>query len=97
MRVVQVRSRVGRSIDAQFAGGADVVHAITYLKHPADTERIRERPRRAGCAGFPHALVASRAVAQVVAPNQRTARNTTPARYNGPKISLLYRASHSGR
>jgi enamine deaminase RidA (YjgF/YER057c/UK114 family) len=37
----------------------DIVHAITYLKHPADAQRIRAKLRKAGFAGFPHALVAA--------------------------------------
>jgi hypothetical protein len=36
-----------------------VVHAITYLKHPADAARIRLKLRSAGFVGFPHALVAA--------------------------------------
>jgi hypothetical protein len=35
------------------------VHAITYLRHPADAERIREKLSKAGFVGFPHALVAA--------------------------------------
>jgi enamine deaminase RidA (YjgF/YER057c/UK114 family) len=46
-------------LEGQGAGFADVVHAITYLKHSADAERIQEKLRRAGFAGFPHALVAA--------------------------------------
>jgi enamine deaminase RidA (YjgF/YER057c/UK114 family) len=46
-------------LQGQGARLADVVHAITYLKHPADAERIRDKLRRAGFAGFPHALVAA--------------------------------------
>ena len=41
----------------QGAGFGDVVSAITYLKHPADAARLRERIRAAGFEGFPHALV----------------------------------------
>jgi enamine deaminase RidA (YjgF/YER057c/UK114 family) len=44
-------------LQGQGAGFADVVHAITYLKHSADADRIRERLRRAGFQGFPHAFV----------------------------------------
>ena len=43
----------------QGANFGDVVSAITYLKHPADEGRLRERLRVAGFAGFPHALVAA--------------------------------------
>ena len=35
----------------------DVVHAITYLKHPADAQRLRTKIKEAGFEGFPHALV----------------------------------------
>jgi enamine deaminase RidA (YjgF/YER057c/UK114 family) len=46
-------------LDGQGAGFGDVVSAITYLKHPADATRLREKLRQAGFAGFPHALVAA--------------------------------------
>lgn len=38
---------------------ADVAHAITYVKHPADAERVRARLHAAGFEGFPHAMVAA--------------------------------------
>ena len=41
----------------QGASFGDVVSAITYLKHPTDAVRLREKFRRAGFEGFPHALV----------------------------------------
>ena len=41
----------------QGAGYGDVVSAITYLKHPADADRLRRKLRSAGFEGFPHALV----------------------------------------
>jgi enamine deaminase RidA (YjgF/YER057c/UK114 family) len=41
----------------QGANFSDVVSAITYLKHPADAARLREKVRAAGFEGFPHALV----------------------------------------
>lgn len=44
-------------LERQGARFADIVHAITYVKHAADAERLRERLRTAGFAGFPHALV----------------------------------------
>jgi 2-iminobutanoate/2-iminopropanoate deaminase len=44
-------------LEGQGAGFGDVVSAITYLKHPADAERLREKFRAAGFEGFPHALV----------------------------------------
>jgi enamine deaminase RidA (YjgF/YER057c/UK114 family) len=46
-------------LEGQGARFADVVHAVTYLKHPADAARIREKLRKAGFTGFPHALVAA--------------------------------------
>jgi enamine deaminase RidA (YjgF/YER057c/UK114 family) len=46
-------------LEGQGARFADVVHAITYLRHPADAERIRGKLRKAGFVGFPHALVAA--------------------------------------
>jgi enamine deaminase RidA (YjgF/YER057c/UK114 family) len=44
-------------LERQGARYADVVHAITYVKHSADAERVRARLRAAGFAGFPHAVV----------------------------------------
>jgi len=49
----------------QGADFGDVVSAITYLKHPADAGRLREKIRAAGFEGFPHALV----VAQICRPD----------------------------
>ena len=46
-------------LDGQDASFGDVVSAITYLKHPADAERLRVKLREAGFEGFPHALVAA--------------------------------------
>ncbi|MCM2312919.1 MAG: Rid family hydrolase [Steroidobacteraceae bacterium] len=46
-------------LEGQGARFADVVHAITYVKHPADAERVRARLQAAGFGGFPHALVAA--------------------------------------
>ena len=46
-------------LEGQGADFGDVVSAITYLKHPADAARLREKIRAAGFAGFPHALVAA--------------------------------------
>jgi enamine deaminase RidA (YjgF/YER057c/UK114 family) len=46
-------------LEGQGADFSDVVSAVTYLKHPADAGRLRERLRVAGFAGFPHALVAA--------------------------------------
>jgi enamine deaminase RidA (YjgF/YER057c/UK114 family) len=46
-------------LERQGAGFRDVVSAITYLKHPADAGRLREKLAAAGFTGFPHALVAA--------------------------------------
>jgi enamine deaminase RidA (YjgF/YER057c/UK114 family) len=46
-------------LEGQGARFGDVVSAITYLKHPADARRLREKLCEAGFAGFPHALVAA--------------------------------------
>ncbi len=43
----------------QGANFGDVVSAITYLKHPADAVRLRQKLHQAGFEGFPHALVAA--------------------------------------
>ncbi len=44
-------------LERQGARFGDIVHAITYVKHAADAERLREKLRTAGFCGFPHALV----------------------------------------
>jgi enamine deaminase RidA (YjgF/YER057c/UK114 family) len=46
-------------LERQGAGFGDVVSAITYLRRPADAERLREMFRAAGFEGFPNALVAA--------------------------------------
>jgi enamine deaminase RidA (YjgF/YER057c/UK114 family) len=46
-------------LEGQGANFGDVVSAITYLKHPADAERLRAQLDAAGFEGFPHALVAA--------------------------------------
>ena len=46
-------------LEGQGADFDDVVSAITYLKHPAETGRLRAAFRRAGFTGFPHAMVAA--------------------------------------
>jgi enamine deaminase RidA (YjgF/YER057c/UK114 family) len=46
-------------LEGQGANFGDVVSAITYLKHPADAGRLREKIRAAGFEGFPHVLVAA--------------------------------------
>ena len=44
-------------LERQGARYADVVHAITYLRHPGDADRVRAKLHEAGFAGFPHATV----------------------------------------
>ena len=46
-------------LERQGARFADIVHAITYLKHPADAARLRDKLQSAGFVGFPHAMVAA--------------------------------------
>jgi len=46
-------------LEGQGARYADVVQAITYVKHPADAERVRAQLRKAGFGGFPHVMVAA--------------------------------------
>jgi enamine deaminase RidA (YjgF/YER057c/UK114 family) len=46
-------------LEGQGATFADVVSATTYLKRPADAQRLREKLRKAGFVGFPNALVAA--------------------------------------
>ena len=47
-------------LNGQDASFGDVVYAITYVKHPADADRLRRKLHDAGFKGFPHALVAAR-------------------------------------
>lgn len=44
-------------LERQGARFDDILHAITYVKHAGDAERVRNRLRVAGFGGFPHALV----------------------------------------
>ena len=53
--LVNIAALLGR----QGADFGDVVSAITYLRHPADAGRLREKLHGAGFEGFPHALVAA--------------------------------------
>ena len=46
-------------LERQGARFTDIVHAITYLKHPADAARLHEKLQGAGFVGFPHAMVAA--------------------------------------
>jgi enamine deaminase RidA (YjgF/YER057c/UK114 family) len=48
---------VAALLEGQGATFGDVVSAITYLKHPEDAERLRQKLRKAGFEGFPNALV----------------------------------------
>jgi enamine deaminase RidA (YjgF/YER057c/UK114 family) len=50
---------VAALLEVQGASFGDVVSAVTYLKRPADAERLREKLHRAGFEGFPNALVAA--------------------------------------
>lgn len=50
---------VAALLEGQGATFADVVSAVTYLKHPADAGRLREKLREAGFEGFPNVLVAA--------------------------------------
>ena len=50
---------VAALLEGQGATFGDVVSAITYLKHPADAERLREKLHEAGFEGFPNVLVAA--------------------------------------
>ena len=50
---------VAALLEGQGAGFGDVVSAITYLKHPSDSPRLRRKLREAGFEGFPNALVAA--------------------------------------
>ncbi len=51
---------VAALLERQGADFGDVVAAITYLKRPADAQRLREKLRAAGFEGFPNALVSAR-------------------------------------
>jgi len=48
---------VAALLGVQGASFGDVVSAITYLKRPADAERLREKLHEGGFEGFPNALV----------------------------------------
>jgi enamine deaminase RidA (YjgF/YER057c/UK114 family) len=50
---------VAALLEGQGASFGDVVSAITYLKHPADAQRLREKLHGAGFEGFPNVLVAA--------------------------------------
>ena len=48
---------VAALLEGQGASFGDVVSAITYLKHPEDAARLRQKFREAGYQGFPNVLV----------------------------------------
>ena len=48
---------VAALLEGQGAGFDDVVSAITYLKHPSDADRLRQKFHEAGYEGFPNVLV----------------------------------------
>ena len=48
---------VAALLKGQGASFGDVVYAITYVKNPADAQRLREKFRDAGYEGFPNVLV----------------------------------------
>ncbi len=50
---------VASLLEGQGATFGDVVSAVTYLKHPADAQRLRDKLHEAGFAGFPNVLVAA--------------------------------------
>ena len=50
---------IAKLLEGQGASYADVVHAITYVKHPGDAASVRDRLQRAGFAGFPQVMVAA--------------------------------------
>ena len=50
---------VAALLEGQGATFGDVVSAVTYLKHPADAQRLREKFHEAGFEGFPNVLVAA--------------------------------------
>jgi enamine deaminase RidA (YjgF/YER057c/UK114 family) len=52
-------ANIAALLDGQGANFGDVVSAVTYLKYPADAERLRKKLHEAGFGGFPHALVAA--------------------------------------
>jgi enamine deaminase RidA (YjgF/YER057c/UK114 family) len=53
-------ANIAALLAGQGANFDDVVSAITYVRHPADAARLRNKLHEAGFEGFPHALVAAR-------------------------------------
>jgi enamine deaminase RidA (YjgF/YER057c/UK114 family) len=58
-QVERMLVNVAALLEGQGASFGDVVSAVTYLKRPADAERLREKLHEAGFDGFPNALVAA--------------------------------------
>jgi enamine deaminase RidA (YjgF/YER057c/UK114 family) len=50
---------VAALLEGQGATFGDVVSAVTYLKHPEDAARLRQKLHEAGFEGFPNAMVAA--------------------------------------
>jgi enamine deaminase RidA (YjgF/YER057c/UK114 family) len=50
-------TNVAALLEGQGASFRDIVSAVTYLKRPADAQRLREKLRDAGYEGFPNVLV----------------------------------------
>jgi enamine deaminase RidA (YjgF/YER057c/UK114 family) len=51
---------VAALLEVQGANFGDIVSATTYLKHPADAERLQEKLLAAGFEGFPNVMVSAR-------------------------------------
>ena len=58
-QAARMLENVAALLEGQGASFGDVVSAVTYLKRPADAERLREMLHEAGFEGFPNALVAA--------------------------------------
>jgi len=52
-------ANIAALLEGQGASFGDVVSAITYLKRPADADRLRAKLHEAGFEGFPNVLVAA--------------------------------------
>jgi 2-iminobutanoate/2-iminopropanoate deaminase len=58
-QAARMLTNVTALLEGQGATFGDVVSAVTYLKRPADAERLRAMLHEAGFEGFPNALVAA--------------------------------------
>ena len=58
-QAARMLQNVAALLEGQGASFGDVVSAVTYLKRPADAERLREKLHERGFEGFPNALVAA--------------------------------------